>query len=67
MSRGLVLTEELREKGRKLSAKRRQATAQKRAIEAKKMADMGMAVGKIAKQFGVTPRTISNDLKRVSE
>ena len=67
MSRGLVLTEEHREKGRKLSAKRRQETAQKRAIEAKKMADMGMAVGAIAKQFGVTPRTISNDLKRVSE
>ena len=67
MSRGLQFTAEHHSKGGKVSAQRRRETANKRALNAKKMADEGMSIGKIAKHFGVTPQTINNDLKRLQE
>ena len=56
-----------RDRGRENGRKRKLQTAMIRAAKVKEMFNEGMAVGKIAKHFGVTRQTINNDLKRVSE
>ena len=56
-----------RDKGRVNGHKRRLQTAMTRASKVKEMLDTGMAVGKIAKHFGVSRQTINNDLKRIEK
>ena len=52
-----------RDRGRVNGIKRRRETAAIRAVKVKQMFSEGMAVGKIAKHFGVSRQTINNDLK----
>ena len=56
-----------RERGRERGHQRKLQTVMIRATKAKEMLDEGIAIGKIAKHFGVSRQTINNDLKRISE
>ena len=55
-----------RQQEEELALKQRE-NAIPRPLKAKEMLDEGIAIGKIAKHFGVSRQTINNDLKRISE
>ena len=53
--------------GRAKSLERRRQTAAKRRVKAIEMFEEGQSIAKIARYFGVSPRTISRDLEVNSE
>lgn len=58
------MTPEKQRSAHEAGLKRRRQIAFDRAREAQRMARQGMSVGKIAEHFGVSPRTIGQDLKK---
>ena len=54
----------IQRQGHEAGLKRRRQIAFNRARTAQQMANEGMSVGRIAEHFGVSPDTISKDLKK---